>query len=100
MRGKGGYIYIVSNKHRTVLYIGVTSQLYSRIWEHKNREGSIFTRRYNCTDLVYYEFFDSIEAAIEREKRLKKWRRAWKDELIQQRNPDLRDLFDEVVDMD
>ncbi|MFK7899468.1 MAG: GIY-YIG nuclease family protein [Cyclobacteriaceae bacterium] len=72
MFGKGGYVYIVSNKRRTVLYIGVTSNLYNRIYEHKNQEGAKFTSKYNCTDIVYYEFFDSIEEAIDREKVLKK----------------------------
>jgi len=63
---KGGYIYIVSNKNRTTLYIGVTSDLSSRSWEHKNNQGSSFTKKYNCTDLIYYEIFESIETAIER----------------------------------
>jgi putative endonuclease len=67
---KGGYIYVVSNKLRTVLYIGVTANLYSRITEHRNGEGSVFTTKYQCTDLVYWEFYPSIEAAIEREKQM------------------------------
>jgi putative endonuclease len=96
---KGGYIYIVSNKSRTVLYIGVTSNLYARSYEHKMGVGSAFTTKYNCTDLVYYEFFPTIEEAIAIEKRLKKWKRAWKDELIESVNPTLRDLFDEVSEM-
>lgn len=60
MRAKGGYIYIVSNKNRTVLYIGVTSDLYQRIWQHKNGMGSVFTNKYNCTDILYYEFFSQL----------------------------------------
>jgi len=99
MRAKGGYIYILSNKNRTVLYIGVTSNLHHRVWQHKNDEGSVFTKKYNLTDLMYYEFFEDIESAIEREKRLKKWKRQWKDELIQKVNPTLKDLFDEVSEM-
>ena len=86
---KGGYVYIVSNKTRSVLYIGVTSNLSSRSWEHKNGEGYIFTSKYKCTDLVYYAFFDSIEEAIAREKVLKKWKRSYKEELIKSVNPDL-----------
>ena len=92
-------MYIVSNKNRTVLYIGVTSDLSSRSDEHKKGLGSSFTKKYNCTDLVFYEFFESIEAAIEREKQLKKWKRAWKDELIKGFNPALKDLYDEVENM-
>ena len=99
MNVKGGYIYIVSNKHRTVLYIGVTSNLYSRAYEHKVGEGSAFTRKYNCSDLLYYEFYDLIEAAIEREKQLKKWHRSWKENLIRTLNPEMKDLFDEVAEM-
>ena len=96
MIGKGGYVYFVSNKSRTVLYLGVTSNLHSRAWQHKNNEGSQFTRKYKCHDLLYYEFHDSIEAAIAREKQLKKWKRAWKDELIREFNPTLKDLFPEI----
>ena len=93
---KGGYIYIMSNKTRTVLYIGVTSDLAHRTWQHRRDEGSVFTKRYNCTDLVYYEFCEGIVEAIAREKELKKWKRAWKDELIAKMNPELKDLYEEV----
>ena len=96
---KGGYIYIVSNKSRAVLYIGVTSNLYARSYEHKKGMGSKFTTKYNCTDLIYYEFFPSIDEAIVREKQLKRWKREWKDELIKTFNPTLRDLFNEVTEM-
>lgn len=96
---KGGYVYIVSNKSRSVLYIGVTSNLYTRAYQHKNGEGSVFTKLYNCTDLVYFEFYPTIVEAIEREKKLKKWKRAWKDELIKSLNPNLDDLFDQVSEM-
>ncbi len=98
MNEKGGYIYFVSNKTRTVLYIGVTSDLSSRIYQHKNGEGSGFTKKYNCTDLVYFEFFEDIESAIEREKNIKKWKRSWKDRLIKKMNPTLKDLYNEVID--
>ena len=98
MTGKGGYTYIVSNKTRSVLYIGVTNDLYYRIAEHKKLKGSIFTSKYKCIDLVYYEFHETIEGAIEREKRLKKWKRDWKDKLINEFNPTLKDLYSEIKD--
>ena len=96
---KGGYIYIISNRRRTVLYIGVTSNLYSRIYDHKSGFGSVFSKKYHCTDLLYYCFYKSIEEAIKREKQLKKWKREWKDELIKSFNPNLKDLFSEVSEM-
>lgn len=98
MRPKGGYVYIVSNSHRTILYVGVTNDLYKRAYQHKNGEGSEFTRKYNCTDLLYFKFYDRIESAILKEKQLKVWKREWKMDLIKTKNPELRDLSDEVVD--
>lgn len=95
---KGGYIYIISNKNRTVLYTGVTSNLQSRIYQHKQGEGSSFAERYNCVDLLYYEFFEDIESAIAREKRIKKWRRIYKENVINKMNPQWRDLYDDVQD--
>lgn len=89
---KKSYIYIVSNKNRTTLYIGVTSNLTNRINSHSEGEGSDFTKRYNLTDLIYYEEFDDIRSAIVREKRLKNWRREWKFNLIREMNPDLKTL--------
>ena len=99
MHAKGGYIYILANRSRTVLYIGVTSNLYARTFDHKNGDGSTFTRKYNCTDLMYYESFTTIEEAIHREKQLKKWKRSFKDELIDSFNPKWKDLFDQVSEM-
>jgi putative endonuclease len=98
MNAKGGYVYMVSNHTRSVLYIGVTSDLYTRVYQHKNGEGSIFTKRYNCKDLVYYQLFSDTESAIKKEKQMKKWKRDWKDNLIHEFNPDKRDLFEEVFD--
>lgn len=98
MIAKGGYIYIVSNITRTVLYIGVTSNLFARVYQHKNNEGSEFTKKYKCKDLLYYECYDSIEGAILREKQLKKWKRVWKENLIKSFNPNKLDLFDSVSD--
>ncbi len=90
---KGGYVYILASKRNGTLYIGVTNDLASRVWAHKNGRGSAFTRKYGVTCLVYAEPFDDIEAAIRREKAVKKWRRKWKLELIERVNPDWRDLY-------
>ena len=95
---KGGYVYIVSNKNRTVLYTGVTSNLNARMYEHKTGIGSAFTKKYNCTDLLYYEFFEDIESAIDKEKQMKKWIRKYKENLINDFNPTWRDLYDEIGD--
>ena len=84
----------MTNKHNTVLYIGVTSNLALRVIKHRNRNWvDSFTARYNCDKLVYFEHFDDIADAIAREKQLKGWRRAWKEELINKVNPEWRDLF-------
>ncbi len=93
---KGGYVYIMSNSGRTTLYIGVTSNLKSRIADHKNGIGSEFTSKYKLTDLIYYEDFPDIYQAIDREKQLKNWHRQWKINLIESVNPEMRDLFWEI----
>jgi putative endonuclease len=90
---KPGYIYILSNKHHTVFYTGVTSDLLTRIDQHREGEGSKFTKKYNTTKLLYYDEFPTIYEAICAEKRVKKWRRAWKIDLIKTINPDLLDLW-------
>ena len=90
----GGKVYILTNVHHEVLYIGVTSDLFQRIPEHINKVyPDSFTAKYNCNKLVYYETFGRIEDAIAREKVLKKWNRAWKDKLITDFNPEWKDLF-------
>ena len=89
-----GWTYIMTNRPRGVLYTGVTSVLPSRVWQHRNGEGSDFCRRYNLTRLVYAEQHDSIEDAIAREKAIKAWKRAWKIELIERSNPQWIDLWD------
>ncbi len=93
---KNSYTYILANKTRTVLYIGVTSELKSRLIQHKNGEGSIFTRKYNIYDLMYFEEFSDINQAIASEKQLKNWRKDWKLNLIKIENPEMRDLFSEL----
>ena len=99
MRAKGGYIYIVSNKSRSVLYTGVTSNLYARIYQHKSGLGSSFTSKYKCYDLLFYHFFDMIIEANEQEKRVKKWKRVYIENLISEFNPTWKDLFDEIEEM-
>lgn len=91
---KNGYVYIMSNKNRTTFYIGVTSDLKRRVIEHHEEVGSIFTRKYNLSDLVYFELVPDIEQAIKREKQLKRWHRDWKINLIKLQNPEMKDLFD------
>ena len=93
---KGGYTYIMSNVHRTVFYIGVTSDLETRVYEHETGLGKGFTKKYNCVDLIYYEIFDDIESAIAREKAMKKWNREWKERQINTLNPEMKRLNEEV----
>jgi putative endonuclease len=97
------YVYIVTNKNHSVLYIGVTSDLEGRIFEHRERLLESFTKRYQCTKLIYYEDYPDPLSAIAREKQLKGWRREKKIALIAKRNPRWHDLFDEITagyDMD
>ena len=91
------YIYIMSNTNNTTLYIGVTNNIERTLQEHKSGQIPGFTQKYNCTKLVYYEKYSDIDQAIEREKKLKKWRREKKDWLIRTINPDLKDLFEEFI---
>jgi putative endonuclease len=88
-------VYILASKPNGVLYIGVTSDLVARVSEHKQKLLPGFTQKFGVHTLVYFENFETMDAAIQRETRLKKWNRAWKVRLIQQMNPDWRDLFDE-----
>ena len=85
-------VYILANKRNGTIYVGVTSDLVKRIWEHKNNIVEGFTKDYNVHQLVWYELHESMESAITREKRLKDWKRAWKLELIEGKNPDWLDL--------
>lgn len=82
----------MTNKLRTVLYIGVTSDLLRRLAEHQSGKGSVFTAKYNAEYLIYFEVYNSMMKAIEREKQIKSWNRDWKMELIKSVNPDLHDL--------
>ena len=92
---RGGCIYILTNFTHNVLYIGVTSDLYSRIIEHNEKlYPTSFSAKYNCNKLVYYEQYSNIEEAIGKEKQLKNWKRAWKINLINSTNPEWIDLFE------
>jgi len=90
-------VYILASKPNGTLYIGVTSNLIKRIWEHKNDMVEGFTKRYNIHRLVWYELHETMESAITREKRLKNWKRKWKLELIEISNPDWQDLYNAIV---
>ncbi len=90
-------VYILASQRNGTLYIGVTSNLVKRIWEHKNNVVEGFTQRYGVHELVYFEQHSTMEKAITREKQLKKWNRAWKLRLIEERNPDWCDLWPEII---
>lgn len=90
------YVYILASKRNGTLYTGVTSNLTQRVWQHKNDMVEGFTRKYNVKKLVYYEVHDNAESAITREKRIKKWKRNWKLRLIEEKNPQWKDLYDEI----
>ena len=90
-------LYIMASKPNGTLYIGATSDLVKRVWEHKNNSVDGFTNKYEVHRLVYYELHGDMLSAITREKQLKKWNRAWKLELIEEKNPEWKDLWDEIV---
>lgn len=94
---KSGYVYIMTNKNKTTLYIGVTSDLRTRVLQHKHHlYPNSFTAKYKLTYCIYYHHFLSIEEAINRETQLKKWRREKKDQLINQMNPGWDDLWTKI----
>ena len=90
-------VYILASQHNGTLYIGVTSNLVKRIWEHKNDFVEGFTQKYDVHYLVYFEQHESIVEAIKREKQIKKWNRQWKLNLIEKHNPEWQDLWQAVV---
>jgi putative endonuclease len=94
---KNYYVYILASQRNGTLYIGVTSNLAKRIYEHKHRLIRGFTKKYNVDRLVHYETTKDVESAILREKRLKNWKRQWKIELIEQKNPNWNDLYYEII---
>ncbi len=94
---RGGFVYIMTNKPNGILYVGVTSDIARRAYEHREGLADGFTRRYGLKRLVYAEPHDTITAAIQREKTMKHWSRAWKVRLILATNPDWDDLYDALV---
>ncbi|MBW1984881.1 MAG: GIY-YIG nuclease family protein [Deltaproteobacteria bacterium] len=90
-------VYILANKRNGTLCIGITSELIKRIWQHKEKFADGFTKKYNVNKLVYFEQFRDPESAIKREKRLKKYKRKWKLNLIEKANPKWKDLYDTVI---
>jgi putative endonuclease len=97
MREKGGCVYILASGLGGTLYIGVTNNLIGRVMQHKAGIIQGFTKKYRVVRLVYYEVFDRIEAAILREKQMKKWSRAWKVRLIEEGNPNWTDLYPQIA---
>jgi putative endonuclease len=95
--GKQPAVYILSSKRNGTLYVGVTSDLVKRIWEHKSNLVEGFTKRYGVHLLVWYELHGSMDTAIQREKRLKDWKRNWKVQLIESNNPKWEDLYPMII---
>ncbi len=90
-------VYLLASKRNGTLYVGVTSNLLQRVWQHKNDMIDGFTKRYDIHDLVWYEMHGTMESAIMREKAIKEWKRAWKLELIEKDNPSWLDLYQSLV---
>jgi len=90
-------VYILASRRNGTLYVGVTSDLVKRVWEHKSDVVKGFTERYSVHILVWFEQHDTMESAIAREKAIKEWKRRWKLELIERQNPEWRDLYAEIV---
>ena len=93
---KPSFVYILTNKNNSVLYTGVTNDLKRRVYEHKQKLVEGFTKRYNVDKLVYYEYFESVEVAIQREKQLKGGSRRKKIELVTKVNPEFKELYTEL----
>ncbi len=90
------YVYMMTNQHNTVLYIGVTNNLIQRVYVHKNGMLEGFTKKYNCKKLIWYEQTNNIQSAIQKEKRMKKWKREFKENVINEMNSDWRDLYESL----
>ncbi|HNQ56194.1 MAG: GIY-YIG nuclease family protein [Rhodocyclaceae bacterium] len=97
MRERLPCVYILASKKNGTLYIGVTSDLIKRVWEHKSDLVEGFTKEYGVHLLVYFEMLEDMTSAIQREKQLKKWNRDWKIQLIEKGNPEWRDLYDSLI---
>ena len=94
---KGGFVYIMASRRNGTIYIGVTSDLPKRVWEHRAGRIAGFTKKYRCKMLVWFEHHDTIEAAITRERQMKEWKRAWKLRMIEEKNPNWDDLFESLI---
>jgi len=93
---QNSYVYILASRRNGTLYIGVTSDLVKRVWEHKNKFIDGFTKEHGVDKLVYYCIFLDIKEAIKREKEIKKWNRSWKLRIIEEINPEWKDLYDDL----
>ena len=93
---KEGWLYLLASKRNGTLYLGVTSELRSRIWQHRTAAIEGFSKQYGCNRLVWIEHYPNLHDARVREAQMKKWKRAWKLELIEKYNPDWRDLWDDL----
>ncbi len=90
-------VYILSSKKNGTLYVGVTNNLVKRVWEHKNKKVDGFTKKYEIHQLVYFEQHNNPESAIQREKQIKKWNRLWKIRLIEEKNPEWKDFYQDIL---
>lgn len=93
----GGFVYMMASGRNGTLYIGVTSDLVQRVWQHREGVADGFTRKYGCKQLVWFEAYDDLQEARQREVRMKKWNRQWKLREIELMNPDWDDLFESIV---
>ena len=96
-REKQFVVYLLASKRNGTLYLGMTSNLSQRIWQHKNHVTTGFSNSYSVTKLVWFELHETAESAIQREKQIKKWNRNWKLDLIEKDNPEWRDLYPEIA---
>ncbi len=96
MKEKGGCVYIMASGRNGTLYLGVTSDLPGRVWQHREEATGGFARKYGCKILVWFEQFGDIERAIHREKQMKDWKRLWKLRVIEETNPDWNDLYESL----
>jgi putative endonuclease len=91
------YVYILASRKGGVLYIGITSDLRKRMYEHRQKLMDGFTKKYNVSKLMYYEHTSDVHAALQREKQLKRWERKWKIQLIEKNNPEWKDLYETLL---
>lgn len=94
---RNGYVYMLANKPYGTLYIGVTNDISRRVYDHRQGTASVFTRRYGLKTLVWYEIYATVPEAIQRETSLKRWKRDWKIDLINQTNPEWKDLYSTLI---